>query len=334
MPSVQRACGFLLASLLMGAGCGSGQTAARVQELQARLDELTLSGAYRCAPRELALSTAHIDFARAELAQGDLRRAQAHLRDAQDNLGAGELLSPRERCAQDSAAAVRPVAGGGVDTDGDGVPDEADRCPDSPEDQDGYLDHDGCPDLDNDQDGIGDRVDGCPNQPEDRDGWQDDDGCPELDNDGDGVDDVHDRCPLQPGSPLEQGCPRLKYPGFEVTDRVVRLSEPILFEGNTATIRSVSFPLLDTLVQALREHGRMTLEIQGHTDSPGDDAANMALSQARAEAVLAHLVSRGVDGSRLTARGYGETRPIESNRTSQGRAINRRIELIRTDGAR
>jgi OOP family OmpA-OmpF porin len=326
----------IVATCLFGAGaaCAGRGSELRLDRLQSQVDDLTLAGAYRCAPRELALATSHLGFARAELAQGDEDRAEAHLREARDNVGAAELLSPRERCVEGTASSSPPTIAGGADEDGDGVNDEADRCPDAPEDLDGYLDHDGCPDLDNDQDGVGDRVDACPNEPEDRDGLHDDDGCPDRDDDGDGIEEPLDRCPQQAGSPVEQGCPRLKYPGLEVTERDVRLSEPVIYEGNTATIRSVSFPLLDTLAQALREHGQMRLEVQGHTDSQGNDAANLQLSQARAEAVLAYLAGRGIEASRLTAVGYGETRPIESNRTSQGRAINRRIELIRTDGAR
>jgi hypothetical protein len=81
------------------------------------------------------------------------------------------------------------------DIDGDGVGDRIDICPEEPEDNDGYQDEDGCPDLDNDGDGVIDAQDSCPDEPEDRDGYQDEDGCPELDNDGDGVSDVTDRCP-------------------------------------------------------------------------------------------------------------------------------------------
>jgi OOP family OmpA-OmpF porin len=111
------------------------------------------------------------------------------------------------------------------------------------------------------------------------------------------------------------------------------LSAPIVFAGNSATIRSVSFAVLDTVAQLLRDQPRMTLEIGGHTDSQGDDAENLLLSQEQAVSVRDYLVDHGVDQARLTARGYGETRPIESNSTSQGRAINRRIELVRTDRA-
>jgi outer membrane protein OmpA-like peptidoglycan-associated protein len=93
----------------------------------------------------------------------------------------------------------------------------------------------------------------------------------------------------------------------------------------------VSFPVLDVIAEALEEHPTISFEVQAHTDSQGDDAANVALTQSRAEAVVRYLVQHGIEPSRLTAKGYGETRPIESNRTSQGREVNRRVELIRTD---
>src|ERR1019366_4774108 len=97
------------------------------------------------------------------------------------------------------------------DRDHDGVPDISDRCPDEPEDRDGYQDDDGCPELDNDGDGILDVVDQCPNEPEDKDGFQDDDGCPDLDNDGDGIPDINDACPNEKedgkGKRPNDGCP-------------------------------------------------------------------------------------------------------------------------------
>jgi len=97
------------------------------------------------------------------------------------------------------------------DRDHDGVPDISDRCPDEPEDRDGYQDDDGCPELDNDGDGILDVVDQCPNEPEDKDGYQDDDGCPDLDNDGDGIPDINDACPNEKedgkGKRPNDGCP-------------------------------------------------------------------------------------------------------------------------------
>jgi hypothetical protein len=103
------------------------------------------------------------------------------------------------------------------DRDHDGVPDVSDRCPDEPEDRDGFQDDDGCPDPDNDGDGIPDALDKCPNEPEDFDGFQDDDGCPDLDNDGDGIPDKLDKCPNTPedidGYQDDDGCPDGGGPG-------------------------------------------------------------------------------------------------------------------------
>lgn len=100
---------------------------------------------------------------------------------------------------------------GGRDSDGDGVVDRKDHCPDFPEDLDGYQDEDGCPDPDNDQDGVPDRQDGAPNNPEDFDGWQDEDGVPDPDNDGDGIPDYLDLCPNEAedkdGHNDDDGCP-------------------------------------------------------------------------------------------------------------------------------
>jgi len=93
------------------------------------------------------------------------------------------------------------------DSDGDGLLDNIDTCPGDPEDVDGFLDTDGCPDLDNDNDGILDAADQCTMQPEDIDGFADDDGCPDTDNDADGIADAADQCPLVPGPEAFGGCP-------------------------------------------------------------------------------------------------------------------------------
>lgn len=107
-----------------------------------------------------------------------------------------------------AGAAWRPA---GLDGDGDGIADKEDGCPTEPEDKDGYLDDDGCPDADNDGDGIQDGADKCPNNPEDMDGVEDTDGCPDTDNDGDGIQDGYDSCPAEPedmdGDRDEDGCP-------------------------------------------------------------------------------------------------------------------------------
>jgi hypothetical protein len=113
-----------------------------------------------------------------------------------------------------------------ADLDGDGVPDAVDRCPDEPEDRDGWQDEDGCPDPDNDGDGIPDARDECPDEPEDRDRFQDLDGCPDPDNDGDGIPDARDRCPNQPedldGFADDDGCPDPDNDADRVPDDVDR----------------------------------------------------------------------------------------------------------------
>ncbi|HEX4459925.1 MAG TPA: OmpA family protein [Polyangia bacterium] len=126
--------------------------------------------------------------------------------------------------------------GGGIDSDGDGIPDAADKCPTEPEDKDGFDDEDGCPDLDNDQDGIADKNDKCPNEAEDRDGYQDEDGCPDIDNDGDGIPDAQDKCPNDPedkdGFQDDDGCPDLDNDGDGIPDSVDKCpNEPETFNG-------------------------------------------------------------------------------------------------------
>ncbi len=109
-------------------------------------------------------------------------------------------------CARSTSLAQRAA-----DRDGDGILDNTDKCPDEPEDTDGFEDHDGCPDRDNDADGVLDINDLCPNDPEDKDGFQDADGCPDPDNDGDGIIDRNDKCPSvaenKNGFEDEDGCP-------------------------------------------------------------------------------------------------------------------------------
>lgn len=301
-----------LLCLLAAVGCGAYDVSdGRFAGLRHSIDEVTRAGAYHCAPRELATARAQLTFADLELAQGNPQRADQHLAEAEANAGAARLLSPPERCEVAAVELPRVPAESSIDTR-------------EPEDVQ-------VPDLDADADGLVDKQDACPREAEDRDGFQDGDGCPELDNDGDGFQDPADDCPEVAGVPDNLGCPRKDYPGVVVTEKELRLTTPIAFERRTATIRSVSFPALDSVARVLVDRPQMQIEIAGHTDSQGDDDKNLELSLEQAEAVKRALVERGVDSARLTARGYGETRPIESNSTSQGRAINRRIELIRTE---
>jgi len=131
------------------------------------------------------------------------------------SLGAGRGLLPNKGASPDFRAFIGIVFEPNIgDRDGDGLKDDVDKCPDDPEDFDGFEDEDGCPDPDNDRDGIPDVDDKCPNIPEDKDGYQDEDGCPEgdkNDRDGDGILDNVDKCPDDPedfdGFQDEDGCP-------------------------------------------------------------------------------------------------------------------------------
>jgi OmpA-OmpF porin, OOP family len=320
--AVRAACA---AALLFGAqACAElPVSSARFDALRASIQGAARSGAYVCAPRELALARAHFEFAGVALKGGDPQRAAQHLDEAEENVGAAQVLSPKQRC--------HPGEGRSIDRTGMLAPEivapppAAKSCT--------TADAPGCSDPDTDGDSLKDSVDACPQQPEDVDGYQDQDGCPDLDNDSDGIEDARDACPDSPGDVEHQGCPKKDYPDVTIVERELRLAVPIAFDGNSATIRSVSLRVLDTVAELLRDHPRMTLEIGAHTDSQGDDTDNLLLSQEQAERVRKYLIDHGVDSARLTARGYGETRPIESNSTSQGRAINRRIELVRTDRA-
>jgi outer membrane protein OmpA-like peptidoglycan-associated protein len=236
------------------------------------------------------------------------------------------------------------------DTDGDGIPDDIDRCPLDPEDKDGFQDEDGCPDADNDGDGIVDKVDACPNEPgpienrgcpifdRDGDGVPDDvdkcpdvpgpvenQGCPDVDTDGDGIVDRLDKCPDKFGAPPD-GCPKI-YTLIEVKREKIEIKQQVHFATAKWRVLPDSFPLLDQVVQALSDFPKIRVTIEGHTDNVGGDASNLKLSQSRAEAVRDYLVAKGVAPDRLQAVGYGLTKPIASNKTTKGKAQNRRTEF-------
>ena len=216
-----------------------------------------------------------------------------------------------------------------LDNDNDGVVDTADTCPDDAEDVDNHADADGCPDPDNDGDGVLDGADKCADVAEDKDGFEDADGCPDLDNDGDGVNDTSDKCPLEPetknGYQDKDGCPD------EVPEAVKKFSgkiEGINFETGKATIKTDSFRVLDSAYAVLQQFPEVRVEVQGHTDNVGDDAKNLKLSQDRAQAVVDYFVKKGLAADRLVAKGFGETKPVVENDTKANQALNRRVEFL------
>lgn len=229
-----------------------------------------------------------------------------------------------------------------LDNDADGREDGVDKCPDDPEDDDGYMDNDGCPDTDNDKDGVTDANDRCADQAETVNGFADEDGCPDDkpvdDTDGDGFKDDVDRCPYDPEDMNqfedEDGCPddRLKNARVVVTKGAIKINDVIYFDTGKATIQQRSYSLLDEIAGVIAQHPDIKkIRVEGHTDDVGNDMNNFKLSQARAESVMAYLVSKGIDKGRLDAAGFGEMRPLTSNATEEGKAQNRRVEFIIVD---
>jgi OOP family OmpA-OmpF porin len=209
-----------------------------------------------------------------------------------------------------------------MDSDGDGVCDGIDKCPNTPKGV--QVDATGCP-PDADGDGVPDYLDKCPNTPT---GCQvDKDGCPK-DSDGDNVPDCLDKCPNTPaGRKVDAtGCPISEY--IPEPEKPVILTG-VHFEFNKSILTPDSRVILDKVAASLQDRPDVKVEVAGHCDWVGSDAYNLKLSDRRAAAVREYLISKGVMEGNLTSRGYGETQPIADNKTDEGRAKNRRVELRR-----
>ena len=229
------------------------------------------------------------------------------------------------------------------DADGDGVKDSDDACPNTA----GLAAMNGCPDADGD--GVADKDDMCPNEKgtkankgcpdSDGDGVVDKDdncatvagpaanaGCPWPDTDGDGVLDKDDKCPKVAGVASEGGCPE-KVITKEATDAIAFTAKSILFNTGRSSFKSGVTKQLDAIVAVMNKYPKAAFAIGGHTDSSGTDSINLKISNKRANAVRDYLVRKGVDASRLTAKGFGESTPVDSNKTRAGRANNRRVEI-------
>lgn len=218
------------------------------------------------------------------------------------------IIDDKDACP---TAAGPASLNGCPDKDGDGIADKDDKCPDNR----GTAKYSGCPIPDTDKDGINDEEDKCPNQA----GMARYGGCPIPDTDGDGVNDEVDRCPHVAGKPDNGGCPTLEQYNFNYKN--------VQFATGSSTLTTAAKAELDKLVTILNEHPELKIAIDGYTDNTGKVEMNKVLSQKRADAVKTYLTSKGINGDRLTATGYGIENPIADNSTTQGRAQNRRVEF-------
>ena len=259
---------------------------------------------------------------------------------------------------------------GGTDTDGDGIYDKKDVCPEIP----GLEQFNGCPDTDGD--GIEDSKDTCPEvtglaeyngcPDTDGDGISDDkDKCPKVaglaalagcpDADEDGIADGDDKCPNEAGPIANNGCPWPDTDGDGVVDKddecpdvagtianngckdvlkgqaaIDALAKTIYFDYKSSSLKSESYPVLDKIVSVLKDFNDYQVIIDGYTDNIGSKSFNQTLSEARAAIVSDYLSNKGVDSNALTSNGHGEENPAASNKTEEGRSQNRRSEIAIT----
>lgn len=236
----------------------------------------------------------------------------------------------RDECSGTPSGAKVDAEGCAHDGDVDGVSDGLDECPNTPEGA--RVNAKGCP-TDGDGDGVPDGVDRCPGTPKGAE--VDPHGCP-RDRDGDGVANGIDQCPNTAESTEvdQQGCPRNEVQKqLEEKGRVILHN--VYFDFDRATLRPESKPALDEAGNALAKHPKLRIEIQGHTDAVGPSEYNLQLSQRRARAVLDYLLANfpSLDRSAFVVRGYGETQPIASNASAEGRQENRRVEFVVLEGS-
>ena len=240
--------------------------------------------------------------------------------------------------------------GGCPDEDNDGITDADDACPEVP----GTKALNGCPDSD--KDGIADKDDKCP---ESAAGAKvDDKGC-EVDTDGDGILDSQDNCPNVKGVKENKGCPpapkedakdkaatdkpaadkpsadkpkanntaKPKMTPKQIEEKVEILAKDLRFDIDGIKLFTKPIKSLDELAQIMKDYPNIKLVCEGHTDATASEDYNQRLSEQRAKSVRTYLVKKGVDASRISTKGYGESRPIASNDTPEGRKENRRVDL-------
>jgi outer membrane protein OmpA-like peptidoglycan-associated protein len=223
------------------------------------------------------------------------------------------------------------------DTDSDGINDEEDKCPTVA----GLAKYGGCPIPDTDKDGVNDEQDKCPTVA----GLAKYNGCPIPDTDGDGINDEQDKCPSVAGLAKYNGCPIPDTDGDGINDEEDRCPDvagvaemmgcpkidyqahEVLFQSGKATLLPAGKKELDVLTNFLNKNPNVNITLIGYTDNSGTDKINEPLSVKRAESSKAYLVSKGIDAGRIQTEGRGSQDPVADNKTKAGKAKNRRIEL-------
>jgi outer membrane protein OmpA-like peptidoglycan-associated protein len=207
------------------------------------------------------------------------------------------------------------------DADNDTILDNVDACPSVA----GPIENKGCAWPDTDGDSVLDKDDKCPNES----GLVANSGCPELDADKDTVLDTEDACPTVPGPASNKGCP-------EVTQEVLKelkvQARAVFFVTGKAILQTAdkgqTDGRLDAIKEIIKNYPNAKFSIEGHTDNVGNAKANQKLSEARAKVVMDALIAKGVNPENLTYKGFGDSKPVASNKTAAGRAENRRTEVI------
>lgn len=256
----------------------------------------------------------------------------------------------KDKCPNTPAGVAVDANGCPIDTDGDGVADYMDDCPtiagltslkgcpDS--DKDGVADKDDtCPDVvglvsmkgcpDTDGDGVTDKDDKCADTPK---GYKvDASGCPN-DMDKDGVIDEEDKCPTVAGPKENKGCPVIEEAAIETATPEMTV-EPVYFDYDKSNYISEEKTKIDKLVKILKANNNLKVNLTGNADSKGTAEYNMILTEKRIDSVVKTIKSSGIQENRISKeKALGETKPVSTNATPEGRALNRRVtfEIINT----